>query len=332
MKNTWVFLVCFVFSAFALFGQNADDFETEIEDGAVTITRYTGTVKDVRIPDKINGLPVTAIGGYFVWDEDEYYGAFAGNDLTSVTIPNSVTSIGDSTFAENQLVSVTIGNSVTSIGWNAFSSNELTSVTIPNSVISIGEDAFDSGVNVVQNGRVVYGIQEGFSYTLMNGTINIWNYTGTAKDVRIPDKINGLPVTAIGGYSDWGDYYGAFTYNDLTSVTIPNSVTSIGESAFDSGVNVVQNGRVVYGIQEGFSYTLSDGTLSIWNYTGTAKYIRIPDRINNLPVTSIGGYNERGEGYHGAFFSKDLTSVTIPNSVTSIGVTVHATTYSAIYL
>ncbi|MDR3171302.1 MAG: leucine-rich repeat domain-containing protein [Treponema sp.] len=136
MKKTWVFLVCFVFSAFALFGQNASDFKTKVKDGKVTITGYTGTVKDVRIPDKINGLPVTAIGGYSAEDGD-LYDAFKREGLTSVTIPNSVTSIGMDAFNRNQLTSVTIPNSVTSIGMDAFSNNKLTSVTIPNSITSI---------------------------------------------------------------------------------------------------------------------------------------------------------------------------------------------------
>ena len=64
--------------------------------------------------------------------------------MTSVTIGNSVTSIGSSAFSNNQLTSVTIGNSVTSIGRNAFRGNQLTSVTIPNSVTDIGEYAFSN--------------------------------------------------------------------------------------------------------------------------------------------------------------------------------------------
>ena len=64
--------------------------------------------------------------------------------LTSVTIPNSVTSIGYEAFYKcSGLTSVTIGNSVTSIGEYAFSDcSGLTSVTIPNSVTSIGDCAF----------------------------------------------------------------------------------------------------------------------------------------------------------------------------------------------
>ena len=70
--------------------------------------------------------------------------AFSSNQLTSVTIGNSVTSIGESAFYINQLTSVTIPDSVTSIGKYAFSLNQLTSVTIGNGVTSIGESAFYS--------------------------------------------------------------------------------------------------------------------------------------------------------------------------------------------
>jgi hypothetical protein len=83
------------------------------------------------------GNSVTSIGS----------GAFrVCSGLTSVTIPNSVTSIGSGAFGSCKgLTSVTIGNSVTSIGNDAFSGcNNLTSIEIPNSVTSIGTGAFGS--------------------------------------------------------------------------------------------------------------------------------------------------------------------------------------------
>jgi hypothetical protein len=75
--------------------------------------------------------------------------AFANRNLTTVTIPNSVTRINYRAFANNQLTSVTIPNLVEIIGTDAFSNNQLTSVTIPNSVREIGNRAFSN--NLLRN-------------------------------------------------------------------------------------------------------------------------------------------------------------------------------------
>ena len=112
-------------------------FTYTTNNGAITITGHIGTVVGaVTIPDTINGLPVTSIGN----------DAFAGCSyyFTSVTIPDSVTSIGYAAFADcMSLTNVTIGNSVIGIGDLAFSwLDSLTSVTIPNSVTSLGYGAF----------------------------------------------------------------------------------------------------------------------------------------------------------------------------------------------
>ena len=98
---------------------------------------YSG---NVVIPEEVNYmgriLKVTSIGEYTFWH----------CDITSVTIPNSVTNIGDFAFDMcNRMTSVTIPNSVTSIGIYAFEwCSRLTSVTIGNSVTSIGDHAFDN--------------------------------------------------------------------------------------------------------------------------------------------------------------------------------------------
>jgi hypothetical protein len=149
-------------------------------------------------------------------------------------------------------------------------------VTLPNSVISIGGGAFDTGTTIIQNGQVISGIHDELFYILLNGKITIWDYTGTVKNIRIPDNINGISVTAIGdmAFSDnrltsvtlpnsvtaIGDYaflnnhltsvtipgsvisigYGAFARNRLTSVTLPHGVTAIGDWAFDDGVTVIR--------------------------------------------------------------------------------------------
>lgn len=141
-------------------------------DGTGTITGYDGKSQgtNLNIPKyvKSNGvlLKITSIGSNNVFFGPFEFknltsvtipnsvtsinkAAFYGNKLTSINIPNSVTTIGDSAFGSNwNVASLTIPNSVTSIGPNAFSYDGLTSITIPNSVTSIGSYAFGSNYSL----------------------------------------------------------------------------------------------------------------------------------------------------------------------------------------
>jgi TolB-like protein len=214
-----------------LTGQSAD-FQYEARNGAVTITGYTGNAKDIMILGWIDDQPVAAIG----------YRAFFEKQLTSVTIPGSVTIIGDWAFWQNQLTSVTIPGSVTVIGDRAFSRNQLTSVTIPGSVTAIGYGAFSNNqltsitipahvdiqlssfysllythytaanrkADVYTFSRIMSG---DFEIVVFDNAVEIVRYHGGAATLNIPKKINNLPVLAIGDY--------AFEQNQLTSVPSP---------------------------------------------------------------------------------------------------------------
>ncbi|MDR1617619.1 MAG: leucine-rich repeat domain-containing protein, partial [Treponema sp.] len=92
-----------------------------LQYGDIEITHYSGYGGNVVIPSKIGRWPVTSIRR----------AAFGAKQLTGITIPNSVTYIGDEAFSGTDLVSVTIPNSVTYIGEGAFSATSLSSVTIP---------------------------------------------------------------------------------------------------------------------------------------------------------------------------------------------------------
>jgi len=195
-------------------------FEFDSATGTITAYDWTAKDKDVVIPKTINGVEVKTIG-------EE---AFQWNPLTSVVIPDSVTSIGYRAFYNNQLTSVTIGNSVTSIGAYAFGDNQLTSVVIPNSVTSIEEDSFESnqltnvtiGTSVTSIGYGAFNNNQLTSVTIPNSVTSIGNYAFSTN--QLTSVTIGNSVTSIG---EW-----AFYSNQLTSVEIPNSVTSIGYGAF----------------------------------------------------------------------------------------------------
>ena len=143
------------------------------------ITGYVGTDTVVVIPSKINGITVETIG----------HTAFRYSSVTSVTIPDSVTSIPDAAFVNcSELTNISIPNSVTYIGLSAFSScTSLKSITLPSSLSSISEALFFdcSQLTTIQIPDSVSSIQAYAFYTCRN-----------LKTIRIP-----VSVTSIGDYA-----------------------------------------------------------------------------------------------------------------------------------
>ncbi|MBR4029671.1 MAG: leucine-rich repeat protein [Alistipes sp.] len=241
---------------------------------------YTTSDGNIVSPYKSNGFGATIISneiingiGAIVFDDSvTTIGGYAFDDcssLTSITIPNSVTTIGEGTFSGcSSLTSVTIPDSVTTIGWWAFDRCEsLTSVTIPDSVTTIGWYAFQSCESLtsvyISDIAAWCNIPFGDSYSNpLCYADNLYLNNELVTDLTIPDS-----VTTIGNYA-------FYDCDCLTSVTIPDSVTTIGNYAFCD----------------------CDSLTSI----------TIPNS-----VTTIGDY---------AFYHcNSLTSVTIPDSVTTIG-------------
>ena len=205
---------------------NIPNSVTTIEDGA-----FEGccSLTNINVPNS-----VTTIGN----------GAFSGcRSLTNINIPNSVTTIGACAFSGcESLTCINIPNSVTTIGNSAFSScNSLISINIPNSVTAIGNYAFGCCYSLT-NIKIPNGVT-----TIGNGA---FSGCESLTSITIPSSV----VTIIGNpfylwHGNLNNESKAFIYDDhvlfnknkttliayrakVTNYTIPNSVTTIGNSAF----------------------------------------------------------------------------------------------------
>ncbi|MDR3263932.1 MAG: leucine-rich repeat domain-containing protein [Clostridiales bacterium] len=177
----------------------------KISDNEIEITKFfsVGIIDKVVIPSSIDGYPVTAIGAE----------AFKKTKAKSITIPDTVRTIGNDAFKDCDLLKyITIPDSVTIIGMGAFSfCGGLTAIEIPNSVISIGSHAFEH-------------CKELTDVTLPDGLASIENFVfldcRALTSIQIPNS-----VTAIGS--------AAFMFcRALTEITIPGGMKSIGSYAF----------------------------------------------------------------------------------------------------
>ncbi len=336
-----------------------------IKDNVATVVRQAGNIKEANIPESIEhdgvSYPVTSI------ENQAFYNCTA---LTSVTIPDSVTSIGNQAFYGcTSLTSITIPNSVTTIGYNAFNGSNiknvtaslnvisnmpksslqtinitdgttienfafqncynLTSITLPDSITSIGASAFDGcsklksieipnsvssisytafyGCNsltdiTVDESNQSYKSLNGILYNKNGSSILCYPAGKTATSFAIPNSVKTIGSSAF------------FGCRSLTSVTIPNSVTSIESAAFNncSGITslIIPNSVTSIGS-------------SAFNGCTNIKTAKIPSlAVSLLPKNSLTTVEiTSGTSIGASAFSgcSKLTSVVIPNSITSIG-------------
>ena len=223
----------------------------------VTITKYTGTESTVILPSTINSWPVTKIGEDALKDN---------TTITSVTIPANVTEIGSNAFAGcTNLTSVTYGGD-----WSKLT-------------IQSGNPAVQDAANAPLFD---------FEFIPPDNTAVIvirYRYKGTAADVTIPSRYKGKPVTMID--------HAAFHDSAVTSVTIPDSVTSISDEAF---INCPKLTNI--SIPNSVTFI----GFSAFNSCTSLKSITLPSSLSTIQSSAF--YN-----------CGNLETIRIPVSVTFIG-------------
>lgn len=199
-----------------------------------TIVAYNGTIQRLVVPDKIDGVTVTAIGE----------SAFQGNTIiTSVVIPNTVKTIGAQAFYScTGLKTLKLSDNLTSCGKNAFAyCTSLTSVTIPGSLTRMGYGMFQN-CTLLKNVKLCEGVSNTNSYTF-NGctalseiefpstmaTISVWAFGNCGfETLEIPSTVKTVDAAA---------YY---RNQKLTAVYVPDSVTILGSQCFRGCSNVTE--------------------------------------------------------------------------------------------
>lgn len=378
LKNITVGSSC---SAYAFSGcKNVTDIE--FENGVTYIGNYAfkgcSNLNNVTIPDSVGYVGIRAFNGcscttvqdgltYFnKWlvDYDDSlteinikegtpiipdYAFYEFKTLRSVTIPDSVTSIGRCAFADCEWLSdVALGNGITEIGICAFEEcYTINNLIIPEGVTIIGDYAFNyCGALTLTLPSTVSSIGE-YAFGVTSKVQKII-YTGNARQWAQIDKadvgnvyINNKPISEItevdlDGFTEIKD--NAFRgFRGLTSIIIPDGVTSIGDDAFSdccrlvevvnkSNINI-QKGSNDYGRVGYYALTVHNGESKIIN-NGGYLFITI-EGINYLcgyigsdtVLTLPSDYN--GENYqiykYAFYYCSALTSIIIPYSVTSIG-------------
>ena len=285
-----------------------------IPDGVTKIGEYAfrncTSLTSVTIPDSVTTIGNEAFDGCtgeLVVNCNIPNSAFKYSKFTTVTIGDGVTTIGDSAFTScDSLTSVNIPDSVTTIGKDAFGKcSNLTNITIPESVTTIGDSILFNCSNLTEiNGK--FASEDG-RCLVVDGKLNSFAPAGLT-EYTIPDS-----VTTIGNYAFEG-------CSSLTSITIPDSVTSISDYAFVSCNNLRSitipgsvatiGANAFYKCSGLTSVTIENGVTTI----GNAAFSNCTSLTNvTIPnsVTTIGS---------AVFYNcLNLTSATISNNVTSIG-------------
>ena len=206
------------------------DFEFTLDNTAAIVTnyKYKGTAADVTIPSCYKGKPVTMIG----------HAAFFNSAVTSVTIPDSVTSIDDNAFGFcSQLTNISIPNSVTYIGFSAFAHcTSLKSITLPSSLSSISEALF-SGCSQLTTIHIPDSVPSIQSYAFY--------HCRNLETIRIPVSVTLIETDAFAGCPS------------LMTVTYPGSKTQWDAITKGSNNDVLENHLICAKLEATFT---ADGT------------------------------------------------------------------------
>ncbi len=320
----------------------------ELDDGTIEIRSYTGHRRYITIPDYIDGKVVSSIGEFAFKGETRLrevklpkylkrirMSAFEGcSNLVSMEIPDTVTEIGANAFYDNvRLSTLTLGvnSQLVSIGDYAFSGcAKMRTFTVPSKVTTLNATAFYRNTSMiaydVQVGNTAFTAKDGvlFNYTGstlvcypagLKGTYTVSENVKTVGDYAFAcTKLSGVElsnVERLGGF--------AFAYGSLESVTIPDSVTSMGSYVFAFCRNM-RTAELGAGLTDISAYAFASTALRSIEFPANIRSIGDSAFANIGSLAKITFAPNSTLTYIGtnAFFDSGVISVEIPASVTTI--------------
>lgn len=277
---------------------NVFEYSEIIANGqsCAVLTRYIGTATEVALPRYINGLKVIKIGS----------GCFIEKEVSVIYVPSSITRIGTGIckaslknivfenadtieYIEKDAFKGTVFENKTNMGSNGLSivgsvvtgSNASGDITLPNNIKIISGSAFNTNRKVT-------------AITINNGCTTIASLafadTSSLKWVFIPDSVSEIGSNILSGSSAYikcnaGSYAEQYAIKNNIKYTLVNTDYE-------------------------WSYTTSNGNITLNKYNGSALDVIIPSSIGGTPVTAIGS---------NCFADTEITSVYVPSSITEIG-------------
>ena len=300
-------------------------FNYKVENNQVTILKYKDSCsKDVIIPSKIDGYPVTTIDKF----------SFSSLKITSVQFPNTLVTINSEAFRNNLISELNFPDSLRNIYVGAFSFNRLTELPDLWMVTYLASGVFTGNL---------FGEEDAYLYKRnADGTYDystITGYAGTEKNLVFPKEKNGVQLKTIGERAfraykldsvvipEGVETVEAFAFytcglesislpstlkvledssfrgNNLTSIDIPDSVVKLSGNVFNNNLLPDDQAFIYKRTESGIDYS------TIVSYGGANKNVVIPATKNGVSLKTITVY---------AFHASQLTSVVIPDSVTLI--------------
>lgn len=275
-------------------------------DNTITITEYVGTATNVNIPSVIDGKTVTEICDVNT-DNPAFYGK---SNITSVVIPNTITSIGKGAFANcSNLSSITIGNSVRTIGDNAFQNCAITELRIPASVNSLSVSVFLGCSKLskieVDGANANYSSQDGILFNKDKSTLIKYPSARPNTNYTIPSSVKTL-----------GDE--SFRDNKtLTSITVPNTVNTVKDWVFHNctGLKTVLMPASITKL----GYGTFQSCTNLTSATISCNVEKLPylmfANCTNLTSVDLSNCKAKSTDSRNFYYCNNLTSVKLPNNL-----------------